>query len=190
MRYVFAVLGCYLFSNSLTFAQEIVTYPDGTTSAMPGGLQIARKGNQTTWSLGGAFLPRTVKVVTNTPEGKEVARFHFPSVFHDPYPAPMPIGAPAILKMQIPDPYALIFIDGELVRTTGIARQFESPRLSPLKTYPLLVRTAYMAGENFLIEDKQVQIRAGEITAVTFDGKTALTIPLKKEWIGPHPQGR
>jgi uncharacterized protein (TIGR03000 family) len=186
MRRVLAVLASFLFTTH-GFAQPIV-FPDNTTSDMPGGLILIRKGNQTTWSLGGAFLPRTVKVVTNTPEGKEIARFRFPSVFRDPYPAPMPTGAPASLQVQIPDPYGQIYVDGELVRTMGTSRQLESPKLPPGKAYPLRVRGAYVVGENFVIEDKEVLIRAGESTAVTFDGKVALILPLKKEWLTPPPQ--
>ncbi len=58
-------------------------------------------------------MPRSVKVVTDLPEGKDIARF--PSVFRDPYPAPMPSGGTALLQVQIPDHYAQIFVDGELV---------------------------------------------------------------------------
>src|SRR5438552_3652922 len=89
MRRILAILACYFVAVPVAVGDEI-EFPDNTTSNMPGGLMIIRQGNQTTWSLGGAFLPRAVKVVTNTPEGKEIARFRFPSVFQDPYPAPMP----------------------------------------------------------------------------------------------------
>src|SRR5476649_247351 len=98
MRPILASLAsCILFASSV-FAQPVI-FPDGTTSDMPGGLMIIRKGGQTTWSLGGAFLPRAVKVVTKTPEGKEIARFKFPSVFRDPYPAPLPTSAPACVQV-------------------------------------------------------------------------------------------
>ena len=189
MRRVLAVLTCSLCFPAISFAQPIV-FPDGTTSDMPGGLMIIRKGNQTTWSLGGAFLQRSVKVVTTTPQGKEIARFKFPSVFHDPNPAPLPTGEPASIQVEIPDPNAQIYVDGELVRTHGTARQLESPKLPPGKAYPLRVRSAYVAGPNFVIEERDVLIRAGETTVITFDGKAALTIPLNKDWLAPPPQGK
>ena len=178
-RILAAVAFCFV-AVPLTFGDEIV-FPDGTTSNMPGGLMIIRQGNQTTWSLGGAFLPRAVKVVTNTPEGKEIARFKFPSVFHDPYPAPMPTGAPAVLQVQIPDAYGLIFVDDELIRTKGTTRQLESPKLPPGKAYPIRLRAAYAVGDKLLIEEKQVLIRAGESTPVTFDGSRAHAVPLRPD---------
>src|SRR5438874_9079573 len=99
MRRILAILaGCFVLTTP-AFADEIV-FPDGTTSNQPGGLMIIRKGNQTTWSLGGAFLPRHVKVVTKTPEGKVIARFKMPSVFHAPNPAPLPSASPALVQVQ------------------------------------------------------------------------------------------
>jgi uncharacterized protein (TIGR03000 family) len=141
---------------------------------------IIRKGNQTTWSLGGVILPRFVKVVTRTLEGKEITRFKMPSVFRDPYQPPLPSAAPASLQVEVPDPHALLFIEGDLVRTKGKSRQLESPILPPGKAYPLHVRAAFVVGEDFLIEDKQVALRAGESTTVTFDGTRALRVPLQK----------
>jgi uncharacterized protein (TIGR03000 family) len=162
------------------FADEII-FPDGSSSNNPGGLMIIRKGNQTTWSVGGAFLSRHVKVVTNTPEGKVIARFKMPSVFHDPNPAPLPSASPALVQVEIPDVHGQLFIDGELVRTQGGSRQLESPRLPLGKAYPLRIRGVYVVGDQFFIEDRQVMIRAGETTAITFDGKDAIRVPLQKD---------
>jgi uncharacterized protein (TIGR03000 family) len=207
MRSTLAILICGLLAPS-AFAQPVV-FPDNTTSDQPGGLIIIRKGNQTTWALGGAFLPQSVKVVTRTPDGgKDIVRFHMPSVFQNPYApplstvvpppggiAPLPGGvvppaewkgpppvpaAPAAVQVTVPDPHALLFVDGELVRTRGTTRQLESPALPPGKTYPLRVRAAYVVGNNFVIEDREVLIRAGENASVTFDGARALVVPLPK----------
>jgi uncharacterized protein (TIGR03000 family) len=175
MRRVLAILvGCFVLTGP-SFGQEAV-FPDNTTSNQPGGLMIIRKGNQTTWSLGGAFLPRSVKVVTNTPEGKVVARFRMPSVFRDPNTPPLPTSAPGIVLVEIPDSYGQIFIEGELIRTNGTLRQFESPTLALGKAYPIRLRAVYMVGDKFLIEDQQITIRAGETSAVTFDGSRALAV--------------
>jgi hypothetical protein len=38
-----------------------------------------------------------------------------------------------------------------------------------------------VAGDNFLIEDKEIMIRAGESTGVTFDGSQAVIVPLGKD---------
>jgi uncharacterized protein (TIGR03000 family) len=180
MRRVLAILVCSFCSTSSAFAQPIV-FPDDRTSDIPGGLMIIRKGNQTTWSLGGAFLPRQVKVVTKTTEGKEITRFKMPSVFQDPYAPPLSTLIPAAVRVEVPDPDALLFIEGERVRVSGASRQLESPGLAPGKAYPLRLRAAYVVGDNFLIEDKEITIRAGESTGVTFDGSRAVIVPLRKD---------
>jgi len=191
MRRVLALLASILLFPSLAIAQTPdCRLPDPWYCLNPSGLIIIRQGNQTTWSVGGVLLPRTVKVVTQTPEGKDVAYFRFPSLIQAPYPAPTPTGAPANLQIEIPDPHGLVYVDGELVRGTGTTRQMLSPKLSPGKAYPLRVRGTYVVGDNFLIEDKQVVLRAGETTAFAFDGKQALSVPMKKEWIGPPPQAK
>ena len=180
MRRVLPLLIFCLFLTAPAWADEVV-FPDGTTSNQPGGLMIIRKGNQTTWSVGGAFLSRHVKVVTNTPEGKVIARFKMPSVFHDPNPVPLPSAAPALVQVEIPDVHGQLFVEGELVRTQGVSRQLESPRLPLGQAYPLRVRGVYVVGDQFFIEDRQVMIRAGENAAITFDGQGAIRVPLRKE---------
>ncbi len=192
MRRVLATLASCAFFASPAFAQYVV-FPDGTTSYQPGGLMIIRQGGQTTWSLGGGILPQKVKVVANTPEGKDIVRFQMPSAFHRPNSMqPLPESAPAMIQVAVPDPFALLFVDGEMVRTKGTTRQLESPRLLPGKSYPLRVRAAYMVRDKFLIEDKEIEVRAGETTSVAFDGARALVVSLKKDgsWIGPTPATR
>jgi uncharacterized protein (TIGR03000 family) len=192
MSRVLATLSSIFLFASPAFAQFVV-FPDGTTSAMPGGLMIIRQGGQTTWSLGGGIFTQRVKVVANTPEGKDIARFQMPSAFHRTDSLqPLPKSAPAMLQVTLPDPFALLFVDGEMVRTKGTTRQLESPRLVPGKSYPLRMRAAYMVGDKFLIEDKEMQIRANEITSVQFDGSRALVVSLKKDgsWTGPMPSAK
>jgi uncharacterized protein (TIGR03000 family) len=181
MRRVLAILiGTFCFSPSV-FAQR-VEFPDNSTSDHAGGLIFIRKGNQTTWSLGGVVLPRYVKVVTRTPEGNEYTRFKMPSMFRDPYAPPLSEMIPAMIQVQVPDPHALLFIDGDKIPTVGTSRQLESPALAQGKNYPLRLRAAYVAGNNFVIEDREIVIRAGGNSAVTFDGKGALVVPLPKEY--------
>ena len=177
MRRVLAILVCSILTPT-AFAQ---TFPEGRTVDELGGLTFVRQGNVTTWSLGGVVFPRTVKVVTRAPEGKEITRFKMPSLLHSPNALPLPSAAPASVQVEVPDGNALLFIDGEKVRAWGTSRQFESPALAPGKSYPLRVRAAYVVGNNFLIEDKEIMIRAGESVAVTFDGKGALVVPLNNK---------
>jgi hypothetical protein len=60
--------------------------PDGA----PGGLTLIRRGNQTTWSLGGIFRPMRVRVVERTPHGPTTTRLRFPSALHSPVMPPNP----------------------------------------------------------------------------------------------------
>ena len=174
-----AVLVC-CFCLILPARGDGIVFPDGTTPDNPGGIMIFRQGNQTTFSVGGAFLSRKVKVKTMTPEGPIVTRFVLPSVFHSPFTPPLPQSAPAFLQVAIPDPFGLLFIEGEMVRTTGTSRQLESPPLQPGKDFPLRLRAAFAVGDNLLIEDQVVTIRSGESIAVTFDGRQAVSVPLRK----------
>jgi uncharacterized protein (TIGR03000 family) len=176
MRGAIAFLAC-LFSPAILFADDIV-FPDGTPAHMRGGLMLIRQGGQTTWSLGGVLFPRYVKVVTHTPDGKEMARFKFPSMLHTPSAIRLPDAAPAIIEIRMPDPHGNVYLDGQLLRSTGVARQLESPPMAPGKTQSVRLRVGYVTNNQFVIEDRDVLLRGGETTAVTFDGKGATTVPL------------
>ena len=169
---------CFLLAASVRGAEPI--FPDGTPASLQGGLMILRQGNQTTVSLGGVLFSRRVKVTTLTPEGPVVTRFILPSFLHSPTTPPLPDAAPAILRVEIPETYGVLYLEGELVRSKGTSRQLQSPPLPPGRDYPLHVRAAYQVGDHILIEDKQVLLRAGQFTAVTFDGRGALSVPLPR----------
>ncbi|HZZ77359.1 MAG TPA: hypothetical protein VFE62_02510 [Gemmataceae bacterium] len=188
MRRILASLTYILFLPTLAFAQLDGPGPFGyNTSYVPSGVIVIHQGNQTTWSIGGLMFPRTVQVVTRLPEGTDVARFRFPSIFHDPIPAPLPTGAPANLHIQIPDPYGLVYINGELIRGTGVRRSLQSPMLLPGRAYPVRVRATYVVGDQFVIEDREVMVRAAEAASVVFDGTRGVRVPMQKEWVGPPP---
>jgi uncharacterized protein (TIGR03000 family) len=175
------VITAFLALNTPLFAQRI-EFPDNTTPAMPGGLIIVRQNGQTMWSLGGVLMPRYVKYVRPTPDGnKDIVRFKLPSVFHAPETPPLPNSAPAALQVQVPDPHALLYVEGELVRTSGMSRQLESPVLLPGKAYPVRIRVTYVSGDRFMIEDRVISLRAGESTSVAFDGTGGLSVPLPRE---------
>jgi uncharacterized protein (TIGR03000 family) len=177
MRQVLALLLGYVLIAIPAFGDEVV-FPDGSTPRQNGGLMIIRQGNQTTISLGGALFARRVKVTTATPEGPVVTRFQLPSPFHNPHSVPLPQAAPAFIRVEIPDDFGLLYVEGELLRTHGTVRQLQSPDLPPGMTYPLHLRSAFKVGNNLLIEDKQVLIRAGEATSVTFAGERAVSVSL------------
>src|SRR5262249_10518939 len=170
MRWALAILTCCLSLTPAARADEPLS-PDGTPIKNLRGIVIMRQGDQTTTSVGGGLFRRRVKVVTDTPEGPVVTRFTLPSDLCGPNPLVLPpSSAPAVVRVEIPDKYGQLFIEGELVPT----RLLESPPLSPGKAYPVRLRAVFQAGDKLLIEDKVVLIRAGESAAVTFDGRGAL----------------
>jgi uncharacterized protein (TIGR03000 family) len=179
MRRCLAVLTCSLLGSTLRSEEPI--FPDGTPARLNGGLMIIRQGNQTTVSLGGVVLPRQVKVTTVTPEGPVVTRFTLPSMFQTPSGVvPLPDAAPALIRVEVPDVYALLYVDGEVVRTRGTVRYLQSPPLPPGTSYPLRLRAAFQVGDNLLIEDRQIVIGPGTSGVVTFDGSRALSVPLPR----------
>jgi uncharacterized protein (TIGR03000 family) len=147
---------------------------------MYGGLIVIRQGDQVTRSLGGAFFPRQVTVTQATPEGPVVQRFTLPSNFYGLTPLPMTECAPGLVQVAIPDNNGIVYIEGELIRSAGTSRQFQSPPLPPGRAYPLHGRAAFKVGDNLLIEDQQVLLRAGQVTAVTFTGSRAISVPLPR----------
>jgi uncharacterized protein (TIGR03000 family) len=178
MRRALLLLVCWFAITSSAKAQ----FPDGTPPEMRGGLMIIRQGGVTTWSLGGVLLPRAVKQVTRTPDGtKEYTRFKMPSMMHIPQPIPFLDAAPATIQVEVPDRHALLYVDGELVRTHGQARQLESPPLAPGKSYPVRVRTAFVIGDRFYVEEKEVTLRAGQQVAINFDGAQAVSVALPRD---------
>jgi uncharacterized protein (TIGR03000 family) len=180
MRRGLAILACCFFLSPATRGGDPFL-PDGTPLSGNGGLIFLRQGDQTTLSLGGVLLPRKVRVTTATPEGPVVTRFTLPSVLHSPTMPPFLGTAPAFLRVDIPDRYGLLYLDGELLRTPGAERLLQSPPLPPGQAYPVHLRAVFQVGGDLLIEDKQVLLRAGESVVVTFDGSRATSVPLPRE---------
>src|SRR6185369_1086612 len=51
------------------------------------------------------------------------------------YVASRPIGDVARMEVRLPDPQAIIWVDGKEMTSTGILRQFQSPQLDPSQQY-------------------------------------------------------
>ena len=173
MRRSLAIAACCLFLTSATRGDEPLA-PDGMPIRNLRGLLIIRQGDQTTISLGGGIFPRRVKVITRTPEGPIVTRFTLPSMLRGPNDLPFTNCNPAFVRVEIPDQYGVLYVEGVSLDTKGTSRQLESPPLQPGREYPLHLRAVYAVGDKILIEDKQVAIRAGDNLAVTFDGSRAI----------------
>jgi uncharacterized protein (TIGR03000 family) len=179
MRRTLLFAACCLCLSPAIHAQERLN-PDGIPYSKLGGLIIIRSGNQTSVALGGVAFPRRVKLTTITREGPVVERFKLPSGFSGGGPFPLSSYAPAAFSVEMPAD-GVLYIEGELVKTHGNVTQLESPPLAPEKTHTLHLRAAYRVGDNLIIEDKEVSVRAGDNAAVTFTGARAVTVPIPRE---------
>jgi len=84
------------------------------------------------------------------------------------------------VQVSIPDPSGVLYLDGRLTDTRGTSRHLESPSIGPGKAYVFKLRAGFQVGENLLIEEKEVVVRAGQLTEVTFDGTRATSVPLPR----------
>ena len=64
-----------------------------------------------------------------------------------------------------------------------------SSPLSPGKTCCVRLRAASVIGDKFYVEEKEILLRAGEVTQVTFDVTTAQVVPLT-QIIEPMPPAK
>jgi hypothetical protein len=151
--------------------------PDGVPYANLGGIIVYRLGNQNITSIGGGPIPRHVWTTTTVPPPPPPIPFAMPGIAQ---PAQGNC-APALLRVTNPDTYGLVYIEGELVRSEGKSRRFQSPPLPLGKSYPLHLRVAFKVGDNLLIEDKEVLIQPGVESTVGFEGTRAVSVPLKPQ---------
>lgn len=181
---LFAILGPTR-ADEYTFPNSPNDYP-----RYLGGIQFHRgTDGQMVFSLGGAFVSRRVKVITPTPEGPVVTRFQLPSQLHSPVsPAfdlihplgAQPAPAPATIRVQMPEAWGVVYIEGKLISSRGVVRWLESPPVSTKSLTTLNVRVAYLVGDRVLIEDRAIGVRGGETTAVAFDGSRAISVPVSE----------
>jgi len=159
---------------------------DDTPGATPGGLVFIKQGNQRIWRLGGGLLPMRVKVTEPGPEGPVTTRLIYPSAAQSPLlplalqhqALPLPAPGMACVRVQMPDPKGLLYVDGKLTDTDGAARQVQSPPLGDGQAHVFRLRAAFKVGDNLLIEDRQVTVQSGQLTDVTFTGERAMSVPL------------
>ena len=170
MRNLLAVAVCSLLLPFAVHADDLMM-PDGQPLKYNGGLIIVRQGNQTTVSVGGVFLPRKVRVTTDTPAGPVITRFTLPSYLHSPTTPEWLGTAPAMIQVDIPDSDGLLCIEGQQIATEKSSRRYlQSPPLPPGREYGLQLRACFILGDHVIVEDRQILIRAGQQSSVTFDG--------------------
>jgi hypothetical protein len=151
--------------------------PDGVPYANLGGIIVSRQGDVVISSIGGGPIPRHIKVTTPVVPPPAIP-FQLPAALPGVNQPPFLNCAPALLRVGIPDKNGLVYIEGELYRSAGTSRQFQSPPLLVGRNYPLHIRVAFKVGDNLLIEEKEVLIRPAVESVVSFDGSRALTVPL------------
>jgi uncharacterized protein (TIGR03000 family) len=83
------------------------------------------------------------------------------------------------MQVDIPDTDGLLYIEGQKVPTDGALRRYlQSPPLPPGKECLLRLTAVFGVGNRILVEDREVLIRAGQCTVVTFDGSRAVAVPM------------
>src|SRR5262245_18921868 len=182
MRPIFALAVCSSLLPLPALGQEIYM-PDGSPLSKNAGLIFLRQGNQTTVSLGGALFQRRVRVTTDTPAGPVITRFVLPSNLHSPtMPEWLGLGAAAAATIQvdIPDIYGVLYIEDQKIATESELRRYlQSPPLPPGADRSLRLRAVFRMGDRIVIEDRQVPIRAGQTSAVTFYGSQAIAAAVR-----------
>ena len=66
----------------------------------------------------------------------------------------------------------------EVIRRHGYRQKYGKSWYTVLDVHEH--RAAFQVGENLLIEEKEVVVRAGQMADVAFDGQRALSVPLPK----------
>jgi uncharacterized protein (TIGR03000 family) len=177
MRRLLLLFASCLFFTSSTRGDE-PRNPDGVPYSQLGGFQFFRQGNQSGVTVGGGLFPRKVRLATATPEGLVVTRFTLPSSFQAAQAIPVPQSAPANIRVEIPDTVGVLFLGDDYLACRGTLRYLQSPMLAPGQSYSVSLRAGWMVGDRILIEERQIELRAGETTAVTFDGSRAMNVPV------------
>jgi uncharacterized protein (TIGR03000 family) len=84
--------------------------------------------------------------------------------------APEQLGPPAPAKVEVivPDPLAEVFFDGQKTNRTGTMRVYDTPTLTPGKTYSYQVRAHWTQDGRTIDQQRTVIVSAGATTVVNF----------------------
>ena len=179
MRSTAALLTCCAFFLPQASADELLNADDMPYSVL-GGIMIFRQGDQRGIAVGGAMFPRRIRTSTITPDGKVVTRYILPSNFQGPPTPFLNRLQPAHLHVELPDANWLLYIDGHLLPDQGAVRELKSSPLEAGKVYTFHLHAACKVGANVLLEEREVLVRPGERTVVTFDGTRAAPVSLPR----------
>jgi hypothetical protein len=92
---------------------------------------------------------------------------------------PEPTATQVRIDVATPDPYGLLYVNGE--KTFSGIRYYLADQVAAGKSHTFQLRAAFRVGNDLLIEDRQVDVRAGQSVVVQFEGKNAMRVPLPAE---------
>lgn len=149
----------------------------------PGGVTLIVDEDTTVWSLGGLFTKRRI-IVKDRVSG-EATRFDHPSAFHTPHSLADLKFARALVRVQLPDRNGLLYVNGGPARR-GAQHVLTTPILEPGHSYKLHLRAAFRSGSQLLIEDRALEVHAGQCLTVAFDGSRAQKVSLPSSAENPE----
>lgn len=83
----------------------------------------------------------------------------------------------ATLRMILPMPDARVWIENQLMSTTGIERVITSPPLDRSKSYVYHIRASWIENGREMTRESQVGVRAGQSAFVNFTSSVAPPVP-------------
>jgi uncharacterized protein (TIGR03000 family) len=91
------------------------------------------------------------------------------------------IDNPSLIIVNVPDDHASVWVQGQLMQTTGKQRVFAAPPLEPGLNYSYTIRVRSGDEKQPVEETRTVPIRRGEQVTVDFSLPATQTIPPAKE---------
>jgi uncharacterized protein (TIGR03000 family) len=84
---------------------------------------------------------------------------------------------PVTVEVHVPDPAAVVTIDGQATKSEGSVRRFCSPPLPPSQNFSYEIRAAWKQDGVEVVRSRVVAVRAGTKVTVTFKQPAALAPP-------------
>lgn len=84
------------------------------------------------------------------------------------YVVSRPVLEVARMEVRLPDPDAMIVVDGKQMGGTGAVRQFKSPPIDPSQQYTYTVKAEWNANGKLVSEERRVQVQANNLSVVDF----------------------
>src|SRR5262245_58448716 len=145
----------------------------------PGGFTfIVSPSGERIASFGGIFLPMRLKV--RDYKGGPATRITYPSMLHSPVGPPNPNMGRGYVRVFVPEPGAVVYVNGELTDSSGLERVLATDYLEAGHDHLIRLQAGFRSGDQLLIQERAVVVRAGETASVTFDGAGALAVPLPR----------